>query len=175
MQRENTVVPECYVDTNLMNVLLGRYCNHQKGCATVCKTLNTKLANQFAIGIIDKDKNEPSAVKDYVLVGDCNHFIVSKHKEQSHYLIQIKPAVESFILSAAQELHVSLSDFDLPDNLEKLKVLTKNVAAKEDQKFSKLFKKLRSSSIIQRLDNVVKYLLAQKYTSLDDEIRKLMQ
>ena len=50
------IIPECYVDTNLTETIvppkLGY--NHQKGCGTVSNRMKGKLANAFAVGIIDK-------------------------------------------------------------------------------------------------------------------------
>lgn len=48
MERENHVLPECYVDTNLVNTILGKSCNHQKGCPTVFKVMNERLKDTFA-------------------------------------------------------------------------------------------------------------------------------
>ena len=175
MQRENIVVPECYVDTNLMNVLLNKSCNHQKGCATVCKTLDVSLSDQFAIAVIDKDKKEPKALELFEQIGESEHIIVCKHQTKPHYLIQLKPAIEVFILDAATELNVNLADYGLPTELNELRKITKTTTAKEDVKFAQLFKDLRPASNIQCLDNVLQYLLVNKYTVSDAEIRKIMQ
>lgn len=51
------IIPECYIDTNLIETILntkGCYTegvNHQKGCNTVVKTMNdpNKLKNEFAL------------------------------------------------------------------------------------------------------------------------------
>ena len=162
MQRENIVVPECYVDTNLMNVLLNKSCNHQKGCATVCKTLDVRLSDQFAIAITDKDKKEPKALEQFEQIGESEYIIVCKHQTKPHYLIQIKPAIEVFILDAAAELN-------------ELRKITKTVTAKEDVTFARLFHALRTASHIQCLDNVLQYLLTNKYNASDTEICKIMQ
>ena len=175
MQRENIVVPECYVDTNLMNVLLNKSCNHQKGCATVCKTLDVRLSDQFAIAVIDKDKKEPKAVEQFEQIGESEHLIVSKHQTRPHYLIQIKPAIEVFIIDAAEELNVNLSDFGLPTELNELRKITKITTAKEDVTFARLFHALRLASHIQCLDNVLQYLLENKYAATEKEIRRLLQ
>ncbi len=65
------IIPECYIDTNLIETILntkGCYTegvNHQKGCNTVVKTMNDpkKLKNEFALGIVDADKQQPSYVE----------------------------------------------------------------------------------------------------------------
>ncbi len=64
MERINCIIPECYADTNLINLLIGKDCNHQKGCPNVCKTMAHKFNNEFAVGIIDKDKHEPKAMSN---------------------------------------------------------------------------------------------------------------
>ena len=48
-------VPECYVDTNLVESLLDTDgVNHQKGCNTVVNTMKGKvLKDSFAVGVID--------------------------------------------------------------------------------------------------------------------------
>ena len=174
MQRENIVVPECYVDTNLINVLLNKACNHQKGCATVCKTLDTKLADQFAIAIIDKDKSEPKAVGQYVKIGESEHLVVSKHQTRHHYLIQIKPAIESFILDAAEELGINLSDYGLKTELEELRIISKTITAKKDDRFARLFYVLRTASHMQCLSKILEYLLNEKYAVLEERILQIL-
>ena len=150
-------------------------CNHQKGCATVCKTLDVRLSDQFAIAIIDKDKKEPKALEQFEQIGESEHIIVSKHQTRPHYLIQIKPAIEVFILDAAAELNVDLSDYGLPTELNELRKITKTTTAKEDVTFARLFHALRSASHIQCLDNMLQYLLENKYTATEKEIRRLLQ
>lgn len=174
MRRENVVVPECYVDTNLMNVLLGKACNHKKGCPTVCKTLEEKLSDQFAIAVIDLDKRQPKATVQYVEIGRNDHLVVCKHKDRPHFLIMINPAIEKFILFAVNELGVKMSDYELPEDLDELKSLTKTVTAKEDKKFELLFKKIRNASNIRCLDSLLKYLLDNKYSVIDEEIRQIL-
>ena len=175
MQRENIVVPECYVDTNLINILLNKDCNHQKGCATVCKTLDAKLADQFAIAIIDKDKKEPKAVEQFVKIGESEHLVVSKHQTRHHYLIQIKPAIESFILDAAEELGIILSDYGLKTELEELRIISKTITAKKDDRFASLFYVLRSASHMQCLSKILEYLLNEKYAVSEERILQILQ
>ena len=175
MQRENIVVPECYVDTNLINVLLNKACNHPKGCATVCKTLDAKLADQFAIAIIDKDKKEPKAVEQFVKIGESEHLVVSKHQTRHHYLIQIKPAIESFILDAAEELGINLSDYGLKTELEELRIISKTITAKKDDRFARLFHVLRTASHMQCLSKILEYLLNEKYAVSEERILRILQ
>jgi len=174
MERENIVVPECYADTNLLNILTGKKCNHQKGCATVCKTLDDKLKDQFAVAVIDKDKRQPMATQKYVEIGHTDSLIVCKHEARPHYLILINPAIEGFVLQAAVELGIIMSEYHLPDNLEGLKKITKSQSAKESEQLARLFKDLRNASNIKCLNDVLSYLLTKKYSATDGEIRELL-
>ena len=58
MMKDLYFVPECYVDTNLVESLLETDgVNHQKGCNTVVNTMKGKVLNDgFSVGIIDSDK-----------------------------------------------------------------------------------------------------------------------
>ena len=174
MQRENIVVPECYVDTNLMNVLVGKACNHKKGCTNVCKVLDEKLTDQFAIAVIDKDKKEPASVQNYELIAANPSIMVSKHRERPHYLIHICPAIEEFIIAAANEPNVNLAEYGLPSDREQLKHKTKTVTAKEDEKFARLFKALRPASNIRCLDELLQYLLSNKYEASNEGIMSIL-
>ena len=51
------IIPECYVDTNLIETLVptAKGYNHQKGCNNVVKVMKEKLSDKFAVGIVDKD------------------------------------------------------------------------------------------------------------------------
>lgn len=71
MEREHQILPECYIDTNLVNTLVGKSCNHQKVCPTVFKVMNERFKDSFALGVIDKDKREPKAIESFLLL--CNN------------------------------------------------------------------------------------------------------
>ena len=65
-QRTDYIIPECYVDTNLVETLVCTYgCNHQKGCNQVAKVMQEKFADRFAVGIIDADKRKPGYLKEF--------------------------------------------------------------------------------------------------------------
>ena len=174
MKRENIVVPECYVDTNLINVLIGKACNHQKGCPTVCKTMDEKLSDQFAIAVIDQDKRQPDATNQYDEIGRNTDVVVCKHKDRPHYLILINPAAESFIMTAVNELNVDLDDYQLPKDMEGLKKQTKTISAKEDKRFERLFKDLRNASNFKCLGELLKYLLENKYKVSNGDICQIL-
>lgn len=175
MNRINYILPECYVDTNLVNALVGGMCNHKKGCATVCKSLDKEFADKFAVAVIDKDKREPKQVSQFSVLAEKDGIVVCKHLQRPHYLIEINPAIEIFILNAVSELQISLSAYGLPDDINALKKLTKSVDAKESQVFSQLFKDLRKATNVARLCKVLSFLIDNQYRSKDEDLAELMK
>lgn len=165
MERENLVLPECYIDTNLVNTLIGRSCNHQKGCPTVFKVMNERLKDSFALGVIDKDKREPKAMESFSLLCNNEYIYLYKHTSRPHFIIQVSPAEEVFILHAAEELDIHLSDFGLPDDMESLKQYTKKADAKNNSLFTSLFMVLKEASTFKILNELLDYLLANKYST----------
>ena len=162
---ETGIIPECYVDTNLTETLTGFVCNHQKGCANVAKQMQEKRSDQFALGIIDKDKRPVRYLSEFELIARNDYLEVHKHKSRPHYIIYIIPAVEGFVLKAAEEVGVSLSDFCLPNDLESLKRQTKQQDSKKDVRFKKLFMAIKESSAMRVLQEIVVYLKENQYTA----------
>ena len=139
------VIPECYIDTNLIETLVppkSRY-NHQHGCGTVSKRMQEAFLNTFALGIIDKDKNEIKYLNEFDELIHTGNLLLYKHKQRHHYIIQIYPAMEKFILANAESAGVNLSDFGLSQDLNELRKQTKTIRSKDDERFKQLFKAIR--------------------------------
>lgn len=169
------VIPECYVDTNLTETLTGIVCNHQKGCANVVKQMMEKRSDRFALGIIDKDKRTVGYVSEFDLVAENECLQVLKHKTRPHYLIYIIPAVEGFVLRAAEESKVSLSDYGLPTELKELTKVSKQQDSKNDPRFAQLFMALKDSKGPRLLQAVVEYLRANQYAADMNVVKELVK
>jgi hypothetical protein len=170
-------VPECYVDTNLVESLLDSDgVNHQKGCNTVVNTMKGKLLNDsFAVGVIDSDKRKPSYVNEFTEIAHTEHLSLLKHATKAHYLVIVSPAMDKFILDCAEEEDVDLSEYDLPSDLNAFKNQTKAVSTKNDVRFKRLFKKLKNNSEITVLRNVLNYLKSNQYKSNRADLLMLFQ
>ena len=94
------IIPECYVDTNLIETLVptAKGYNHQKGCNNVVKVMKEKLSDKFAVGIVDKDKRQVSYVNEFEEIGHTDSLYFYKHPDKAHFLIMIDPAVDRFII-----------------------------------------------------------------------------
>ena len=175
MDKDLRVIPECYVDTNLISCLLdGIGVNHQKGCTRVTGVMEKQLVNNFAIGVIDADKVVPVYMEEFHQIAQKEHLRIYKHNTRPHYIITIYKAVEDFILSQASEAGVSLTEYDLPNDMESLKKVTKKVTSDTDNRFKRLFLRLSTVGEVAVLKNALCYLRAQGYAAREDEIVSLL-
>ncbi|MDY0904495.1 hypothetical protein [Pedobacter sp. CFBP9032] len=174
---DQSVIPECFVDTNLIETLVPpqKQYNHQKGCGTVTKVMRERFTDRFALGIIDKDKKEVDYLKEFEIICSKGSLILHKHQKRHHYIIQIYPAMERFIMNTADTLGISLKDFDLPIDLNLLKKESKTINSKNDKRFNNLFKffKKNSAEEIQRLTAWITYLKEKNYDVVIKEIQLL--
>ncbi len=172
MEKLFNVIPECYIDTNLIEFLLNAKVNHQHSCNNVVKTLNNKK-DEFAIGIIDNDKRAVAYIKDCEKIIETKRLKFFKHKERNQYLITISPAADRFILNIAKEQGVDVSNFELQINLKDFLKETKTETSNKDQRFKKLFKEIKNHKEISLLQKVLTYLCENKYQSNVEEIKAL--
>ena len=171
------IVPECYVDTNLVEFLLvSRGVNHQKGCNAVAKKMKeSNLKDQFSIGVIDNDKRQHSYVNEFIEIAHSRHISLLKHRERPHYFVRISPAMDQFILDCAAEQDVNLQDYNLPTELSEFTKATKNVSVKDDHRFKSLFKALDGSKEIVMLRSVLNYLNDKQYNCDMAELQRLFE
>lgn len=172
--RADYIIPECYVDTNLVETLVCHVgCNHQKGCNQVAKVLKEKFSDRFAVGIIDADKRMPSYVNEFYEIGADKHLRLLRHKTRPHFLILVNPAIDTFILSCAREAKVNLRDYDLSPNLKEFTMQTKNVMSNKDPRFRNLFRNLKEVGEIRLLQTILCYLCKAQYQASDDNLKEM--
>jgi hypothetical protein len=164
---DQAVIPECFVDTNLVETIAppdDQY-NHQKGCGTVTKVMQEKFADRFAVGIIDKDKKEVEYLKQFTEIHQAGSLILHKHPKRHHYIIQIAPAVEQFILYNAAAVGIDPANYQLPTDFEKFKRACKTVNSKNDPRFKSLFRALKKAGAadITRLAAWIEFLKNENY------------
>jgi hypothetical protein len=163
-----SIIPECFVDTNLIETIVppqGKGYNHQKGCGTVTKVMKENFNDRFAVGIIDKDKKQIDYLKEFLEIVKKDSLLLYKHKNKHHYIIQIVPAMEKFIISNAHSVDISILDYNISNELDSLKKESKQQQSKKDERFKKLFRDLKKSGAadIITLSNWIKYLRDNNY------------
>lgn len=165
------IIPECYVDTNLVETIVPpmRGYNHQKGCGTVMRLMQGKLKDQFAVGIVDKDKKELKYVDEFEEVTATGEIQLLSHKDPEihHYLIFIYPAVESWIIHNAKTAGIALKEFGLSDDLKELTKRTKKITSKRDKNLKNLFLEFKKRNVksVNILTEWIKYLKDHPYNA----------
>lgn len=168
------VMPECYVDTNLIEYLLDGVVNHQHCCSKVVGQLNNTFADKFAIGIIDKDKVELGYIQACDEIAKTGHLTLLKHKSRHQYLITISPAVDKFVLDSAKEQGVDTEKYNLPSTLKEFTKLSKSVTSNTDERFKNLFAAINGNSEFRALKMALKYLLDKQYNTDISELVRIV-
>lgn len=78
--------------------------------------------------------------------------------------------MDGFILDVADRQGVNMSDYDLPDSLEKFTEITKNASAKDSANLKKLFRNLVTDEEMTLLRNILGYLSKNKYNCSDNDL-----
>jgi hypothetical protein len=168
---EGSFVPECYFDTVLVRYILQAKTalNHKKGCNNVVKEMRDgKLKDSFAVGIVDRDKKELDYLGEFDRFG-FDKLNLYKHKSRhhyiNHYIIQLDPPIEKWIMKVAEEAGIDLKSLGLPTDVDKLKKLTKSELARETKELGDLCKALlkSKSATIRRFARWIRYLKQNTY------------
>lgn len=172
-QRADFIIPECYIDTNLVETLVCTGgCNHQKGCNQVAKVMQEKFVDRFAVGIIDADKRRPGYLSEFCEIASSEHIKLFRHLVRSHFIILVHPAADGFILSCAEVANVNMDDYGLSSKLKKFTAQTKNVMSNKDPRFKRLFKSMENVGEIRLMKSVIAYLVDKTYEASNDDLKQ---
>ncbi|MDE5975471.1 MAG: hypothetical protein K2M10_00375 [Muribaculaceae bacterium] len=175
-QRADFIIPECYIDTNLVETLAcPGGCNHQKGCNQVAKVMKEKFADRFAVGIIDADKRRPAYLSEFNEIASSEHIKLLRHKSRLHFIILVHPAADGFILASAAAADVDLSDYGLPSTLKEFTAETKNVLSNKDTRFKQLFKTMCRVGEFKLLSKILHCFMSKLYKVSDNELASIFQ
>lgn len=174
--RVDFIIPECYIDTNLVETLACEGgCNHQKGCNQVAKIMQEKFADRFAVGIIDADKRRPSYLNEFKELASSLHLKLFRHLTRPHFIILVQPAADGFILSCTEEAGLQMEDFSLSSNLKEFTSQTKNVMSNRDIRFKRLFKSLENIGEMKLMKALLIYLIRHQYSLKEPEILSIFK
>lgn len=162
------ILPECFIDTNIVNTLMkeaGIYdsANHCHGCNKVGDMMKNKFKDEFALGIIDNDKKQHSYNSEFNIIGKTEHLELLKHKSKHQYLIKVSPAMDGFILDVANRNNISMADYELPEKLKEFTIITKDIKAKDSINLKKLFQNLLVDKEIILLKELLEYIYNNMY------------
>lgn len=164
------IIPECYVDSCLVEVLLATgkdYVNHHKGNGKVAREMHVNFANDFCLGIIDEDREPLDYLKLFEEKKATEFLKLWKHKEKHHYFIQIRPVIEKWCLKICRENGINMQLFNLPTELRTLLKITKAESSRNDERLIRLFKEMRNKNCQPVIDlkHWIEFLKANNYTA----------
>ncbi|MDR0871988.1 MAG: hypothetical protein LBN27_00775 [Prevotellaceae bacterium] len=102
------------------------------------------------MGIIDNDKDKQEVFNTFNCLQQFELFSIYQIGNKSHFIITIgakHKAIEDFILKNAEKCNISLSDYNLPTDLNGLKNITKQIRSVKDAelKFKRLFTAIKQN------------------------------
>jgi hypothetical protein len=175
---EKLVMSECYADTLLIEALVPseRGYNHKMGCFKVEAEMKTgKLRDRFAVGILDNDKRQIKYLDEFALIDQIEGFLkLWKHTVRNHYVIQICPALERWIIKVCEIRSINLLDFGLSSELKELTNYTKTRSSLEDEKLKNLFNVISENNdvdLVNKLRNWIRILKERNYNVTLNELR----
>jgi transketolase len=143
-------VPECNVDTLLVE-LLGvprKRINHADGNHRVARALREqeKLYHKVVIGITDLDKeNIPKYFNEFTTEVTKTACLIHKAKpDTKKHIIFLKPAIEAWILKAAEQAGIKPEDFGFPSKNKELKRITTQEGIGKDEKFRAFLQEIKN-------------------------------
>lgn len=168
------IIPECYVDTNLVRILMQvKAVNHQYGAGQVTRKMETSFVDQFSVGVIDNDEKQSTYAKDCKEIAHSDELILCKHPNTHHYLIKITHIMETFILNCATELKMDYESLGITGGKEGLMSITKDKDSLDNPVLRKILKAVAPSTEMQLLAEVLKYLDEKRYQAKEEELKAL--
>lgn len=169
------VIPECYIDTALVECILSEHVNHQHSCNNVVRTMKERYGNGFAVGVIDNDKRRVGYLGECSLIAKSRHLAIFKHQSRSHFIITVSPAMDGFVWDCAKEQGVRMSEMGFPTDLKGFEKESKSERLPFDKRFPCLFQSIKSNAEIVILCNTLRYLCEEQYNARKDRIADFFQ
>ncbi len=166
---DNHIIPECYIDTNLVETLVpptskSKGYNHQKGCSVVTDIMKKKFSDKFVLGILDKDKQELPYLSEFELLDVKYDVELYKHNFKHHYIIR-HPNTEKWLISECQQVDLNIADYINFNDFKDLRKKTKSKTSKYDNELKSLFRDLKKNNAtgIMQLLKWTDYLKTHSY------------
>lgn len=170
-------IPECYFDTVLLKKILqtNKRLMHRKGCNNVMRDLESeRLKSLFAVALVDKDKTELNYLKTCKVLYDAEKIILWKHESRNHFIIQLNPPLEKWVLEILIENNLKIEDFGYSPNYKKLKREIKaDIDDESDEKLNKLLNAIIKTdcSTIKKIRAFLIYLKEKNYSVDINELK----
>lgn len=101
------ILPECYADTLLVEMLGFERPNHQLSIGAALGALEKSFKNRPAVAVIDNDKQKPPALGKFQLTDEQHGIQVWTKPETRHAVLVVCPAFEDWVFENAAQVGVS--------------------------------------------------------------------
>jgi hypothetical protein len=168
-------MPECFLDTNLVEVLLEKSnsVNHKKGNGTIARAMDDKrLVDSFVVGVIDEDKIRLKKLDEFTEQKMLSRpgLKLFTHPARKHFFIQVRPAIEQWILKECEKGEIDLQEYELPESLKALKLM-KGLSEREDARFKRLFKAMLENEKCDELIVLKNWLIFLRDNNYDTDFK----
>lgn len=168
MKRAPRILPECYCDTLLIELLLRVIPNHQtSGVGQVLKIIEKNFSKQKAVGVIDDDKAfkkyKASFFNEFIPQKTANNLVLKKHPKKDNYLIMLSPALEKFLLNAANDCGIPPDE--IPFSEKELKRISKSIYVNKNQKLKQFINQIiqKKSPGTETLKQWIEEILGEEF------------
>lgn len=167
-------MPECFLDTNLVEALLNKpfAVNHKKGNSSIIKAMEgDRLKDSFVVALIDDDKVKVKALEEYEKIERLwkESLKLFKHRERKHFVIQVSPAIEKWILEECEKGKIDMEEFGLLNDLKELKHM-KGLSQRNDVRFKNLFKKMVGTDACDEIIEIKRWLIFLRDNNIQTNI-----
>ncbi|MDQ2751971.1 MAG: hypothetical protein M3R72_03015 [Bacteroidota bacterium] len=165
------IVPECNVDTRIVEVLGRIVCvGHKHGKGNVSRELEKALQNNIALGIVDEDANKGPEPKYFAIqfkeIRREHNLVLKKHSSASHFLIIICPEIEKWLNENALTVNLLPTDYGLPENFTGFIKLCKSKDIRKNFQFDNFIKamiKEKAPGIVTLKTWIEQFLAGEKW------------
>ncbi len=151
-ERHNNIIPECYADTVLVEILGFSYPNHSplNNVSHVLRTIKGKRPKEKVVGIIDSDRGrsekylkKDKLLRHFNLVGEEEG--IKKYTFENQTILILYPAFEGWIFDNADQNGLDTSKYGFPTSKE-FKKACKDVEAKNNDRLKQFLNALKQKN-----------------------------
>jgi hypothetical protein len=178
-------VPECFFDTVLFKKILqtNKRLKHTKGCNNVVnrfrivKNKKGDLYDTFGVGMVDKDKVDLDYLKECEEVLADANLILWKYPGRPHYIIQLHPPLEKWVLQILKESKINIRELGYSDDWKVLKrQLKDDIDDEENVQLGKIVNAIVNSNhrVVEKLRTILLYLRDKNISANITELKKVL-
>ena len=119
-----------------------------------------KLNDKFLVGIIDDDKVKVDGLDKFKLVEKLSGkgLKLFEHSTKKHFLVQLSPAIERWLMNECGKAGINLSEYGFPDTIKGWKEL-KNRSQRNDEKYKDLFSRMLKNDKCDEIIELRRWLI----------------